>query len=122
MTTRTPWTPAENLAVSRLYFDMLAAATAGHAYNKAAMIRHAQTPGDFTHSGPYSGPLKDRTRGSIEAKLMNCSAAHAAIDPTATTMDGFGYRALANYQATLVDAMRAELGRRLQLQREEGAA
>jgi hypothetical protein len=53
---------------------------------------------------------------------MNCSAAHATIDPQAVTMDGHGYRALANYQAALVDAMRAELHRRLQLQSEEGAA
>ena len=123
MTNRTPWTPAENLAVCRLYFDMLAAATTGRQYNKAAMIRTAQLGHLAPRQAPgATGPLANRTRGSIEARLMNCSAAHATIDPQAVTMDGHGYRALANYQAALVDAMRAELHRRLQLQSEEGAA
>ena len=43
MTNRTAWTPAENAALVRLYFRMLDRATTGRQYNKAAMIRDAQT-------------------------------------------------------------------------------
>ncbi|KPL28983.1 MAG: hypothetical protein AMJ72_00025 [Acidithiobacillales bacterium SM1_46] len=79
-------------------------------YNKAAMIRHisrSNGPGD-------TGPLAGRSRGSIEAKLMNASACHAdmAGGDKAMTMDGHGYRCLPNYQRALRDAMRAELDRR----------
>lgn len=80
------WTPEENRAVVALYFAMLDHAVSGEPYNKAAMIRAVQgtdVPGE-------AGPLIWRSRGSIEAKLMNCSAAHAACDPQAVTMDGFG--------------------------------
>ena len=108
MTTRTPWTAGENLALVRLYFEMNDAATTGRPYQKAAMIRHASRdngPGD-------TGPLANRSRGSIEAKLMNATACHRDLCPDAETMDGHGYRALSNYQAALKDAMRAELQRR----------
>ena len=100
-----------------LYFHMLAAAKAGAFYNKAAMIRAKQN----NHAGPIdsglnTAPLKARSRGSIEAKLMNCSAAHRDLDiervttePDAITMDGYGYRCLSNYQASLKQAMAAAL-------------
>lgn len=99
---RTPWTPAENAALIRLYFRMLDAATAGVKYNKAALIRMARE----------SGGLGNRTRGSIEAKLMNASAAHADLNPGDETMATHGYKAWGNYQATLRDAMHRELNRR----------
>ncbi len=114
-----PWTDAENAALVTLYFTMLDHATAGEAYNKAVMIREAQ--GEAPNTSPTTGientlhsavskaaPLRDRSRGSIEAKLMNASAAHADLDG-APTMDGYGYRALSNYQKTLKDAMRDAL-------------
>jgi len=106
------WTPAENAAVIALYFAMLDKAVAGQPYTKAAMIRVAKEgiseqdmAGPFDYSTPYAGLLGVRTKGSIEAKLMNCTAVHRELAPNATTMDGYGYRALSNYQAALKQAM-----------------
>lgn len=104
-TTRTPWTPAENAALVRLYFDMLGFATGGHPYNKAGMIRTYQA----SDEGRHPEALHNRSRGSIEAKLMNATACHRDLVPNAETMDGHGYRALPNYQAALKDAMREAL-------------
>lgn len=121
--TRKPWTSAENLALGRMYFTMLHAAAHGHRYNKAAMIRHEQRdngPGDC-------GSLTHRSRGSIEAKLMNATAAHRdlmrdGLIPEGLTMDGYGYRALPNYQTALKDAVLAEHRRLVQLRNAEGVA
>lgn len=118
MTRNPPWTAGENLAVCRLYFTMLSAATAGRPYNKAQLIRHATRD----NGAGDTGPLVNRSRGSIELKLMNASAAHAILRPRAVTMDGFGYRAMPNMQRALLDAMRAEIADRERLHREEGAA
>jgi len=108
--TRSPaWTPAENAAIVRLYFAMLDAATTGQPYNKAAMIRIAQTGGG---SVTQPRPLQMRSKQSIEFKLMNCSAAHASLDPNAETMHSHGYRAMPNYQADLKIAMAAALADR----------
>ncbi len=106
-----PWTAAENEAVIDLYFGMLGRAKSGVAYSKAAMIRAAQGQAEIPTTG-YTitfGPLASRSKGSIEFKLMNCSAAHLDIDPGATTMHGFGYRELSNYQADLKAIMRKQL-------------
>ncbi len=103
-----PWTDAENAALIALYFTMLDHATAGEAYNKAAMIRAAQGEQTSNQRGGAFTPLSNRSRGSIEAKLMNASAAHRDLGGT-PTMDGYGYRALSNYQKTLKDAMAAAL-------------
>lgn len=99
-----PWTDQEQAAVVALYFTMLDKAISGLPYNKAAMIRASQN----SHAGPIdsglnTAPLKIRSRGSIEAKLMNVSAAHRDYAPGNTTMDGFGYRCLSNYQSSLKD-------------------
>jgi len=116
MTNRTPWTPAENVALCRLYFTMLDAALDGRDYNKAALIRSAQGAGDQwqndSHDADGNAVLRNRSRGSIEAKLMNASAAHRDLVPGAETMDGHGYRALANYQAALKEAMADALAAR----------
>ncbi len=115
MTTRKPWTDAENAALIVLYFAMLDHAMLGEQYNKAAMIRNQQAlPSQSVHAAPC-GPLAARTRGSIEAKLMNASAAHADLDPHADTMDVFGYRALSNYQKSLKVAMKSTLDYRYEL-------
>ncbi len=114
MTRSPPWTPAENAALvgaGGLYFAMLDKAVAGKPYNKAAMIRLAQS-NSVTGITTSDAPLMRRTKQSIEFKLMNASACHAAIDPEAETMDGHGYRAMPNYQAALLDAMRTALGAR----------
>ena len=56
------WTPEEEQAVCTLYVSMIHIAESGERLNKAAMIRTAR-----------EGRLKDRSRGSIEYKLMNCT-------------------------------------------------
>jgi hypothetical protein len=113
MTNRTPWTDPENIGLLALYFTMLDAAIPGHAYSKAGMLRIAQGTDEATpFTAEFAGELSDRSRPSIEFKLMNATAAHADIKPDAVTMDCFGYRAMPNYQATLRTAMEAELERR----------
>lgn len=106
MTRQPPWNELENGRLIRLYFEMLDAANKGEKYVKAQMIRDAQCV-DGCHQ-----ELAGRSKQSIEFKLMNASAAHADLDPGAVTMDGFGYRAMPNYQADLKEAMKAELLRR----------
>lgn len=101
------WTDAENAALWILYFQMLDAAIAGEAYNKAELIRLYR--GDNCDA---AGPLAARTRSSIEAKLMNATACHASLRPDSVTMDGHGYRALPNYQAALKVAGRVALSDR----------
>ena len=104
MTNRQPWSEQENAALVALYFDMLDKAQAAQPYNKAAMIRSRQYI-DGSHQ-----PLSSRSRGSIELKLMNASAAHRDIaDADAATMHYHGYRALSNYQQALKEAMREAL-------------
>lgn len=104
MTRSKPWSDIENTAVVALYFDMLESAMAGEKYVKAAMIRKAQYP-----EAEFRGPLWNRSRQSIEFKLMNCSAAHADLYPGDETMDGHGYRAMPNYQADLKKAVQIKL-------------
>lgn len=113
-----PWTDAENSAICSLYFAMLRLAISGQSYNKAGMVRTAQgnpKPGDSDISGDNHVPgifcqLSERSRPSIEMKLMNCSAIHRDISgPTTVTMDGFGYRAMPNYQSSLKVAMLTQI-------------
>ena len=110
-----PWNDTENGALVALYFVMLDNAQAGKPYNKAAMIRCAQENPEHPSQGSFAGNLSERSRGSIEAKLMNASAAHrdlvaSSVDnPELHTMDGHGYRCLSNYQADLKTAMQSEL-------------
>lgn len=94
------WNDTENATVCVLYFHMLGLAITDQPYNKAALIREVRQPGKR---------LADRSRGSIEAKLMNCTAAHRKLRPDYTSMDGHGYRAMANYQASLDGAMQIAL-------------
>lgn len=106
MTRSPPWSEQENRDLIALYFQMLDKAAIGTPYNKAAMIRREQTGKDDAGTGHSDfATLANRSKQSIEFKLMNASAAHAAIDPEAVTMHGFGYRAMPNYQAALKDAM-----------------
>ncbi len=117
-----PWSDAENAALVALYFVMLDKATAGKPYNKAAMIRAAQAKASRGqgqwHDKNGDGILRDRSKQSIEFKLMNATAAHRdlTVTPdgieTAETMHGHGYRAMPNYQATLREAMSVALRHR----------
>lgn len=119
MTNKSPWTDPENGGLVRCYFEMNDAAHGGKAYNKAALIR------DYRGEDAAAfGPLENRSRASIEFKLMNATAAHADIlaelynggDNAPAylelTMHGHGYRAMPNYQASLKQAMREELEKR----------
>ena len=58
----TRWTPEEERAVCTLYVSMIHVSESGERLNKAAMIRTAR-----------AGRLMERSRGSIEYKLMNCT-------------------------------------------------
>ena len=58
----TRWTPQEERACARLYVSMVERVESGERLNKAAMIRAAR-----------EGVLRDRSRGSVEFKLMNCT-------------------------------------------------
>ena len=122
MTTRNPpWSDSENSALVALYFAMLDMALAGKTYNKAGMVRAAQNGMgprqlETMHAHElFLGKLNNRSRGSIEAKLMNASAAHHDLNPEAETMHGHGYRALSNYQAALSHAMLHALQNRVLL-------
>lgn len=113
--TRSPaWNDTENAALVALYFSMLDKAISGQPYNKAAMIRSSQNqptdnPSIPGGAGLKLAPLANRSKQSIEFKLMNASACHASLVPEGVTMDGYGYRAMPNYQAALKDAMRNHL-------------
>jgi len=95
MNTRRNWTDTENAALVALYFRMLNHAINGEKYNKAAMIRAVQ-----------ASELLTRSRGSIEAKLMNVSAVHRDLCGTDETMNQYGYKYAPNYQASLKDAFK----------------
>ncbi len=101
--TNPAWTDRENAAVAALYFRMLYLAVNGFPYNKRAMIRDAQN-GNVAEQ--IADDLRARSKGSIEAKLMNCTAAHADTVHNAETMSGHGYRPLTRYQKSLKAAMR----------------
>lgn len=103
-----PWSDQENRAIAALYFFMLALAISGRQYNKAALVRRAQgiDEVDPRVAQIFDGQLADRSRPSIEMKLMNCSAIHRDLNgPTTVTMDGYGYRAMPNYQSSLKAAL-----------------
>lgn len=106
----TPWKDDENEATIDLYFAMLDAQMADQRYSKADMIRayrgEEQSSWD---AGTYAGTLSGRSRGAIEFKLMNASAAHASYRPHDETMHNHGYRAMPNYQAGLKTALIASI-------------
>ena len=124
MTNRTPWQDAENQPLAVAYFTMLDAQHDGQRYSKADIIRAYRGEPQTSQPAVDGAPLSARSRGSIEFKLMNASAAHADIladahddsDNAANylgdTMHGHGYRALPNYQAALKQAMATEITRR----------
>lgn len=94
------WTDHENTALVALYFVMVFKARSGLPYNKAAMIREASI---VTHDDGtlICGPLRDRSRGSIEAKLMNVTAIVESLGWHSFSMSDHGYRPLHNYQKGL---------------------
>lgn len=105
-----PWNPAENRAICALYHAMWRRLQDGEKLNKAALIRVAQNgigPRDLSHDTveeavPFAKRLETRSKGSIEAKLMNVTAVLEETPP----LDQFsliadGYVPMSNYQAAL---------------------
>lgn len=120
MTRSLPWSKTENGALVALYFEMLDAELDEQRYSKADHIRAVRGEKQTSVASFREAPLANRSRGSIEFKLMNASAAHADIETGAETMHGHGYRELPNYQAALKVAMQATLAER-KLDRAESA-
>jgi len=76
-------------------------------YNKAQMVRAVRGVRlDGSIQNPEA-PLKDRSRGSIEAKLMNVTACLRDLGGAFTerSLEEQGYRAMSNYQADLKQAV-----------------
>jgi hypothetical protein len=132
MTRSTPWHKDENGSLVSMYFEMLDAAQDGQRYSKADHIRAARGEPQTSVCSFRVAPLSGRSRGSIEFKLMNATAAHAdligesddhqhdAEDYLLRTMHDHGYRALPNYQAGLKSAMACIMAER-ELDRAESA-
>lgn len=114
-----PWTPDEQAAAVQAYNGMLEADNAGRPASKAAVIRwlrgdtqknrHSKNP-DVTHAelaGIFwqRGTLAARSRGSVEAKFMNISAARADLERDTGEPWPIlkGYKAAGNYQRSLVE-------------------
>jgi hypothetical protein len=93
------WIDAELLALIELYDRMHQCAMSGEAYNKAQMIRDSRCF-DGSHQ-----PLIGRSKGSIEMKLMNVSAAVEALGRPDLSMAEYGYRPMKNMQKALKDAV-----------------
>ena len=103
-TQRAPaWTPEENAACVALYFTMRKAVDDGIEYNKAGMIRHFRGEAAGAWMDLPAGLLKARSKGSIEAKLMNVTAVLHDLDRADVSMASHGYRPLSNYQRDLRD-------------------
>lgn len=89
------WTAEENAAIVTAYFDMLGVVARGEKLNKAAQ------------NAALRAKLQRRTRGSIERKLMNVTAALAEMSKP--TLDG--YAPNSNRQDDLTPAIEAYLSK-----------
>ena len=94
VTTRKAWTPANNRAVITLYNKFLALQQSGEKYQKAASVRAL-------------AEKQDRTKGSVECKLMNISAIHQNLLQLPIVK---GYKALDNYNHDLAVMVCADNG------------
>lgn len=86
VTVRNVWTPGHVEALLALYFVFLYCQRGGDAYQKAAAVRKLAAD-------------QDRTKGSIECKMMNVSAVLSDLGHDWVT----GYKPLANYNKALSD-------------------
>ena len=106
------WTPAEQAALIAAYNAMHRADTAGQKYSKAAVNRYlrddlpaAAAPHvkdiycchDLGLKG-CRGSLRARSRGSVEAKLMNISGARDVLHLPILA----GYKPAPNFQTSLI--------------------
>jgi hypothetical protein len=103
--TATAWTDNEIHEVLILYRGMWIYATSGVDYNKARMIREARGQETPECPGGAIAPLGSRSKGSIEMKLMNVTAALESIGRDDLSMAEYGYRPMTNMQKSLKDAV-----------------
>ena len=97
MTTRNPWTPDETSALLAAYGSLGDAQAAGLYLSKAALVRSLM-----------AGPCIGRSKGSVEAKLMNLSAACVL----AGTGYVKGYKPAPNMQRCLIPLVAAWIDQR----------
>ena len=108
-----PWSDSEIDAGITLYLSMKVLADNRKKYNKAAMIRKAR--GEFLErinynsDESYGGKLANRSKGSIEMKLMNICAAVEALGRKDLSMAENGFRPMVNMQKKLMDAVAARI-------------
>jgi hypothetical protein len=84
--TRKAWTAGDIAGLLKLYGYFLACQRGGTAYTKAAPVRELAAK-------------QGRSKGSIEAKMMNVSAVLVSLSLDYVT----GYKPLPNYNQDLVD-------------------
>ncbi len=101
MTRQPKWVPEENGALVALYFSMRGRVDDGVDYNKAGMIRAVRGDNPNRLDNVAETILENRSRGSIEAKLMNVTAVLHDLGREDVSMAEHGYRPLSNYQADL---------------------
>ena len=89
--TRKAWSDSDTAEMIALYNMFLAHQQAGEKYTKAAPIRAL-------------AEKKGRSKGSIEAKMMNLSAVYRDLGMEWVT----GYKPLSNYAKSLKDAVTGE--------------
>ena len=86
ITTRKPWSDGDVSALLRVYYTFLNYQQSGEAYTKAPAVRSLAAD-------------LGRTKGSIEAKMMNVSAVLNDRGLPFVT----GYKPLSNYNKSLAD-------------------
>ena len=98
------WVDGELRDIIELYDQMHQFAMSGEPYNKAAMIREAKGKA-LANKKPGELCIFSRSKGSIEMKLMNVSAACEALGRPDLSMAEHGYRPMKNMQKALKDAV-----------------
>lgn len=88
ITTRKPWDNNDLLEVCKTYLSFLRSQAAGEAYTKAPAVRAC-------------AERCQRSKGSIEAKMMNISAILQDHGRDWVT----GYKPLSNYQKSMVETV-----------------
>lgn len=94
-----PYTPAENARIVAAYIMLAKAQADGEPMNKAQLVR------TLIKDWPTSPA---RSRGSIEAKFMNCSAVADQYGLLPSLPNGYvkGYKPAPNYQSDLAAMLR----------------
>jgi len=103
------WTENEQHALIRAYNAMMLADANSLPYSKAVinrLLRGDTTPADWQkpwlNLQPYYRALAARSRGSVEAKLMNISGARETLGLPILN----GYKPAPNFQRSLVDLVK----------------